>query len=230
MSGIALIVFDIAGTIIEDRDEVLSAFRRALTENNIEVEESDLKEWKGASKREVIRYFVAKSAGKGQFDAEQIYQQFRGLLEAAYRAKVSPIPGAHATFAWLREHGIQIATTTGFYREVRDLILDKAGWAKTFHANICSDDVSAGRPAPYMIFRAMEATATRDVRRVIALGDTPLDIQSAHHAGVRSVGVLTGSHGEERLRREQPDYIIPSIAQLADLIQGEFENRAAFRS
>jgi phosphonatase-like hydrolase len=160
MTGIELVVFDIAGTIIEDHDEVLSAFRRALMQNGIDAEEHELKEWKGASKREVVRHFVANSAGKGQFDAEHIYQQFRGLLEEGYRAKVSPIPGAEATFVWLREHGIQIATTTGFYREVRDSILHKAGWEKTFHANICSDDVSAGRPAPYMIFRAMEATAT----------------------------------------------------------------------
>ncbi|HVO63366.1 MAG TPA: HAD hydrolase-like protein [Terriglobales bacterium] len=227
MTGIELVVFDIAGTIIEDHDEVLSAFRRALAENGIDVGERELKEWKGASKREVIRHFVAKSMAKGQGDAEQIYDHFRGLLEEGYRAKVTPIRGAQASFARLREHRIRIATTTGFYREVRDLILNKAGWADTFHANVCSDDVSAGRPAPYMIFRAMEATAVPDVRRVIAVGDTPLDIQSAHNAGVKSIGVLTGSHGEQRLRREQPDYIVPSIAQLPDLIEREFANRAA---
>ena len=221
MNGIELVVFDIAGTIIEDHDEVLSAFRRALVENGIEVEELDLKEWKGASKREVIRHFVTERAGKIAADVEHIYGRFRGLLEASYRDTVLPIAGAQATFEWLREQKIRIATTTGFYREVRDLILNNAGWASTFDANICSDDVRAGRPAPYMIFHAMEATAVRDVRRVVAIGDTPLDIQSAHNAGVRSVGVLTGSHEEARLRREEPDYILASIAHMPGLIARE---------
>jgi phosphonatase-like hydrolase len=224
MAGIELVVFDIAGTIIEDHDEVLSAFRRALAANRIDVDESELKEWKGASKREVIRHFAASSAVKGQCDPEEIYRQFRDLLEQGYRVKVTPITGVQATFAWLKEHGIRLATTTGFYREARDLILNNAGWTGTFHANICSDDVSAGRPAPYMIFRAMEATGARDVRRVLAVGDTPLDIRSAHNAGVGSIGVLTGGHSEERLTREKPDYIVASIAELPDLMENGFGN------
>jgi phosphonatase-like hydrolase len=225
MTAIELVVFDIAGTIIEDHDEVLSAFQQALAENGIPVDERELKEWKGASKREVIRHFVESRAAKSQADAERIYIHFRDLLEAGYRGTVCPIAGAQETFAWLKEHGIRLATTTGFYRNVRDLIFNQAGWAGTFHADICSDDVSSGRPAPYMIFRAMEATGVQDVRRVLAVGDTPLDIQSAQNAGVRSIGVLTGSHGEERLRREKPDYVVASVAELPGLIEREFPNR-----
>ncbi len=82
-----------------------------------------------------------------------------------------------------------------------------------FAANISSSDVRQGRPAPFMIFRAMEATGVRDVRQVINVGDTPLDLQAGTNAGVsRVVGVLTGTHGEERLKREPHTHIIPSVA------------------
>lgn len=55
MSPIRLVIFDIAGTIIEDHGEVLSSFTLALMKNGIPAEENGLSEWKGASKREVIR-------------------------------------------------------------------------------------------------------------------------------------------------------------------------------
>ena len=50
-----------------------------------------------------------------------------------------------------------------------------------------------GRPAPYMIFRAMEAVGVTQWREVINVGDTPLDLQAGTNAGVLGVaGVLTG--------------------------------------
>jgi phosphonatase-like hydrolase len=225
MIPIKLVVFDIAGTIIEDHDEVLSAFRQALAENGVLARECELQEWKGASKQEVIRHFVAEQRrpGNAEADVDHIYHRFREILEAHYKVRVCPIAGADATFGWLLDHDIRIATTTGFYREVRDLILRQAGWEKTFHADICSSDVVLGRPAPYMIFRAMEATGVTDVRQVINVGDTPLDLQAASNAGVpNAIAVLSGSHGVERLAKEKHSHILPSIAELPALMRKEY--------
>jgi phosphoglycolate phosphatase-like HAD superfamily hydrolase len=69
----------------------------------------------------------------------------------------------------------------------------------------------------------MEATGVQDVRQVINVGDTPLDLQAGTNAGVRGVvGVLTGPHGEEHLKREPHTHIIPSVADLRALIEREF--------
>lgn len=226
---IRLVIFDVAGTIIEDRGEVVSAFQAALQKNGIAAGEDQLREWKGAAKREVIRRFVEQHSQasnstdpEGQMDGrvERIYSDFRKHLESHYlRQGVVPIPGAQAAFDWLRERGICLATTTGFYRQVSDLILQKAGWEKIFDANICSDDVPRGRPAPYMIFRAMEVTGVTDVAQVINVGDTPLDLQAASNAGVRGVAVLTGVHTAERLRQERHTHIVASVAALPGLFE-----------
>jgi phosphonatase-like hydrolase len=153
----------------------------------------------GASKREVIRHFVEHE-----------------------RTRIRPIPGAASTFAWCRERGIQLATTTGFYGEIRDLILDLCGWRDLFAANVSSSDVKRGRPAPFMIFRAMEASGMEDVRQVVNVGDTPLGLQAGPNAGVRGVvGVLTGSQGEERLKREPHTHLLPSVTELPSLIARE---------
>jgi phosphonatase-like hydrolase len=225
MPSIKLAIFDIAGTIIEDHGEVVRAFSAALRKNDIPFSEDELKRWKGASKREVIRHFLEQGrSNAGRTDiVETTYQCFRAELESLYARRLTPVNGAAATFAWCRDHGIQTATTTGFYREISGQIIQQMGWSDLFSANVSSSDVRRGRPAPYMIFRAMEETGVQDVREVINVGDTPLDLQSGSNAGVRGVvGVLTGAHDLRTLQREPHTHIIDSIAELPKLIEREF--------
>ena len=225
MPEIKLVVFDIAGTIIEDHGEVVNAFSNALEKNGIPFALDELKRWKGASKREVIRHFV-KQLGPKPDHAEKVeatYECFRAELLSLYAQGIKPIEGASATFSWCKKHDIRLATTTGFYREVSDLILERMGWREVFAANISSSDVRQGRPAPFMIFHAMEAAGVHDVKRVINVGDTPLDLQSGSNAGVRGVvGVLTGAHDEPSLRREPHTDILTSVAEIPALIMREF--------
>ena len=221
-SPIKLVIFDMAGTIIEDHGEVMSAFAGALRSNDIPFSADQLAEWKGASKRRVIRHFIERTGRPHDGElVERVHQCFRSELEEAYRKKLCPIAGAASTFAWCRERGIQLATTTGFDRDTSNLILDRTGWWHFFAANVSSDDVASGRPAPYMIFRAIEIAGIDDVHEVANVGDTPLDLLAGWNAGVRGViGVLTGLHTETRLRREPHTHIIPSIAELPALIEG----------
>lgn len=228
MPKVKLVIFDICGTIIEDNGEVMDAFCGALESNGLPVSPAEVIEFKGASKREVITRFVERRWGKeepgNKSRIDKAYRDFRAQLESSFsNGGVKPIPGAATTFAWLKTHGIACATTTGFYRSVTDLILKSAGWQDTFGANICSDDVKDGRPAPDMIFRAMEATGTTDVREVLNVGDTQLDLQAGKRAGVLGViGVLTGVHKEDRLLPELPSHLIPSVADLPSLIKAHY--------
>jgi phosphonatase-like hydrolase len=227
-STIKLVIFDVAGTIIEDHGEVLSCFARALRMNGIRADENALLEWKGASKREVIRHFIEQQPSANAASVEQrverAYRDFCRLIEDKYeKGGVVPTRRAADTFDWLTHRGIAIATTTGFHRALNNLILDQLGWRSRFSATVCSSDVPAGRPAPYMIFRAMKAANVSDVNAVVNVGDTPLDLQAGTNAGVRGVvGVLTGAHSEARLRREPHTHIVANVAELPFLLVSDF--------
>jgi len=216
---IELVIFDIAGTLIEDHDEVTLAFHKAFLENGIQVTREELREWKGGAKREVIRRFVeAQAQGKREEMIDKTFADFRRILETEYIKSLKPITGAEAAVRALRQRGVKTATITGFYRELRDTILSRLGWRDLFDANVSSDDVSCGRPAPYLIFHAMEATGVADVRKVMVVGDTPLDLQAATNAGTVAVAVLTGVHRESRLTREPHAHIVASVAEVPTLL------------
>jgi phosphonatase-like hydrolase len=225
MRTIRLVIFDIGGTIIEDNGEVLGAFGAALKGNGLDSTDAELRELKGSAKRDVIKKFVERTWGKDHAGNEgrihKAYADFRTELENKFsNGGVKPIAGATTTFSWLKARNILCATTTGFYKSVTDGILKTAGWQDIFAANVCSDDVKDGRPAPFMIFRAMEAARVGDVREVINVGDTPLDLQAGNRSGVLGViGVLSGIHKSDRLLRESPSHLIGSVADLPALIE-----------
>jgi phosphonatase-like hydrolase len=224
MGAIKLVLFDITGTIIKDKGDMVRAFSMALKKNGISVDEGELREWRGAAKREVIRHFAARQiGGKTEIAGrriDQIYDDFRSMLEAEFESHpIVPVGGAENTFAWLREHGILIGTTTGYHRKLSDILLNRLGWLDKFQVTVCSDEVALGRPAPYMIFRAMEATGVTSVAQVVTVGDTPLDLKAGANAGVRGiVGVLSGAHAAERLHKEPHTHILNSVAELPAVI------------
>jgi phosphoglycolate phosphatase-like HAD superfamily hydrolase len=74
----------------------------------------------------------------------------------------------------------------------------------------------------YGIFR-VTAAGVDDVKQVLNVGDTPLDIQTGHRAGVLgTIAVLTGVHNEARLLAESPKHSIASVAELPSLIESRY--------
>jgi phosphonatase-like hydrolase len=158
--------------------------------------------WRGASKREVLERLLARGGtGGGAAAVQTIYGRFRTLLEERLAgARPLSIPGVGDAFERLRSLGIRLALTSGFDRQVVANILAEVDWAALLDAWICSDDVARGRPAPYMIHRAMERCGVEDVCRVAVVGDTRLDLEAAWNAGAAwRIGVLTGAHDRRTL-------------------------------
>ena len=53
----------------------------------------------------------------------------------------------------------------------------------------------------------------------VYIGDAPEDIEMAHRAGMRAIGVLGGSPVPERLRAASPDALIETIRDLPVLLK-----------
>jgi phosphonatase-like hydrolase len=224
MKEIDLVIFDMAGTTVLDAGQVPDAFRTVLQAHGIEVTDEALRSVRGASKREAIHRFVERhfpgDPTETDRQTEDIFSAFRDHLSKSYtQGGVKPIPGAEQTFEWLRGRGIKVALNTGFDRTITDLLLQALGWDHhNVNAVICGDDVPQGRPAPFLIFRAMEATGTTSVHRVMNVGDTVLDLEAGRNAGVgKNIGVLSGAHSFEQLEKAPHTRLIPSVAEIPTL-------------
>ncbi|WP_433348147.1 phosphonatase-like hydrolase [Microtetraspora malaysiensis] len=232
---IELVVLDMAGTTVEEHGAVYEALAEAVTAAGGRPTEADIQRWMGASKREAITRLLAESTGHDPDEAtvDAAFADFRARLDKAYRDRPpTPLPGVPEALARIRAAGVKVALTTGFDREVTTELLATLGWrvapgaapvdvadGVVIDASVCVDDVPVGRPAPYMIFRAMEATGVWDVARVAVAGDTVRDLQAGTNAGARLVvGVLTGKLDAVGLGAERHTHLLPGVADLPDLL------------
>ena len=218
--SLKLVVLDIGGTLIGDHGEVPDAMLGAFSRKGITVTPQEFSGWRGASKRGMVKHFVEERGpitGRPALE-EAIYADFTATVSKAYQ-NVQPVPGAEKALQELAAMKLLLCTTTGFDRALTTQVFSHLGWQHYFVASITSDDVADGRPAPYMLFHAMEAAHVNDTAEVLAVGDTPLDLQAAANAGIAGVGVYSGAAPENRLRQEKSIAVLPSVADLPALIR-----------
>ena len=124
-------------------------------------------------------------------DVDRMYAEFIPLQAEALSNHGDVIPGVVETVESLRSRGVLVGATTGYNREMLNVVLKcsaKNGFVPD--AAVCAEDVAAGRPAPWMLFRAMEELCVFPANAVVAVGDTIPDIAAGLNAGVWTVGVL----------------------------------------
>lgn len=219
---IELVVLDMAGTTVDEHGDVYRALENAVKATGATVAAEDLQTWMGADKTEAIAALLELGgvAADPLVVARQ-FGEFRKLLAKSYAAHPPvALPGVEEALGLLKSQGIKVGLTTGFSHDVAGSILDMLGWGigdgELLDAVVTSDEVAAGRPAPYLIHRVMEATGVHNVRHVIAGGDTVVDLLAAHNAGVHPLGVLTGALCREELEEHPHEWILAGVRDLPE--------------
>jgi phosphonatase-like hydrolase len=224
VTSYALAALDMAGTTVDEGGLVYVALADAVAEDvGGPIPSELLSRWKGTSKEEAI---VGLLRGMGADDSKvhvlTVYKVFAARLEQAYTTTPpAPIPGVTEMFETLHRAGVKVALQTGYAAPVANSILAGLGWTVggTVDALVTSDTVAASRPAPYLVFHAMEATGVTDVRRVLTAGDTPNDLGAGMNAGAGFVvGVTTGSFTRSQLEAEPHTHILDSVADVPVLL------------
>jgi phosphonoacetaldehyde hydrolase len=254
LSAIGAVLLDWAGTTIDygslaPTQVFIEMFRR----RGIVITESEAREPMGMSKHAHIaallhmqrienlwrqRYGRAPTSD----DADAIYAEFLPMQKQTLAQHADVIPGVVEAIDGMRARGLKIGSTTGYTRDLIELILPlaaRAGYVPD--VVICADDVRAGRPAPWMNFRAAELLGVYPMERVLVVDDTPVGIAAGLAAGAITVAVtktgnamgcsqeqvdgLPGQELQQRLSEITAQfnavgahYIVESVADLPELL------------
>lgn len=205
--NIKLVIFDWAGTTIDHGCFApISAFIKAFKACGVDLTPQQARGPMGLHKQDHIRSLFQLEEIAAQWeslhqrawteqDVKHIYETFMPLQIEEAKLFTDLVPGLCETISILREQGIKIGSTTGYPRIVAEPVLEAAraqGYAPDF--SMCADEVPAGRPAPWMIYRNMEALGVYPPSAVVKVGDTVPDIEAGLNAGTWTVGLTqTGS-------------------------------------
>ncbi len=241
MAKISMVMFDLSGTTVQDDMGVRDCLYQAAVEFGLDTTPDEILLHMGTNKIHLYQFLIAREKGQEidfkdfeklkdpetYDDAKRIFDRYQEIMIEHYRKNVGEIPGASDTFRWCHDNGIKVATDTGFHHVVVEAIMEGLGWLRDGLVDLAVDVESVpgqiGRPAPFMLFHAMMQLNVQSVHEVIKVGDTPADMLEGRNAGCRGVvGVLSGPRPVTAWGKYWHTHVIPSVADLPDLIKSEF--------
>ncbi len=224
---IELVVFDLAGTTVNDNKDVHRVLKKALANFDVNISIEDANEVMGIPKPIAIEKLIRKRY-HGNVDIisdwiKEIHELFVEEMISFYKTDLSVTEkeGVSETFKKLQSHDIKVVVDTGFDRPITDAVLKRMGWVKNhlIDASVTSDEVLRGRPYPDMIYKAMELTGIRDISKVAKVGDTVSDLQEGNSAGCSVlVGVTTGAFAKEELEKVEHTHLIERIPEMIGIL------------
>ncbi len=123
-------------------------------------------------------------------DVEKMFAEFIPLQLACLADYADLIPGTVEAVQKFRSRGLKIGSTTGYMREMMELLLEEAkkrGYEPD--STVCAADVPAGRPEPWMCFRNAENLGVYPTEAIVKIGDTLPDIYEGLNAGMWTIGL-----------------------------------------
>ena len=241
MGKISMVMFDLSGTTVHDDTGVRDCLYKAAQEFNLDTTPDEILLHMGTNKIHLYQFLISKARGKKidvkdfekikdpetYDEAKKVFDRYEEIMIKHYRKEVKEVPGAADTFRWCHDHGIKVATDTGFHHEITEAIMDGLAWVQDGLVDLSVDvehiPGQIGRPAPFMIYYAMTQLDVQNIHEVIKIGDTPADMLEGYNAGCRGVvGVLSGPRPVTAWGKYWHTHVISSVADLPDLIESEF--------
>jgi phosphonatase-like hydrolase len=221
---IKMVVFDLAGTVINEKNLVYHTIYNVLVNAGYDVSHDTVLSV-GAGKEKFQAISDILQFEKVVISLEELsylYHKFLSALLISYeKMPVEGFPYAEELFTLLHRHQVLVVLNTGYNRSTAALLLEKVKWKIGLHYDllVTSSEVNNGRPAPDMILKAMNMLGLKDADKVVKIGDSCADILEGHaaHCGV-VVGITTGAQQRDELKKTKPHYIIDSLYEIPDLL------------
>ncbi|MFY9153461.1 MAG: phosphonoacetaldehyde hydrolase [Prolixibacteraceae bacterium] len=230
LKNIKGVIFDWAGTIIDfgciaPAQVFIEVFRR----KEIILSMSEARIPMGLAKKDHVRelfridtiqkqWIAEYGRTPSETDVEEIYAELEPALAAIVKDFCKPVPGAIELINSLKSQGIKVGTTTGYVEDMMNNILPHTSTAGLLPDSVVSSsEVSAGRPAPWMIYLNCEIMNVYPLSQMVKIGDTVADIQEGINAGMWTIG-LTKSGNElgltpEEAEKADPVWMMEQIAR-----------------
>ena len=217
MSKIALL-FDIDGTLLRARGLGTLAFRRALAD--VLKREFDLNglDWLGQTDGNVIRQLLSQNGfSQNKIDdlLPLIFEAYTAHFQDIVRERpneIFPFPHVKKLLDSLSSHAL--ALVTGNLMKTAFIKLKATGLDQYFPRGIGgfgSDDSHRPNLVPIAIER-MRAHYRRDFDKIVIIGDSHRDIQTARSAGTYAVAVATGHMDAASLASYCPDLLLDDFS------------------
>lgn len=249
------VIMDWSGTLIDKYGIVpTQAFSQTFAKRGLQVSFTEIRKHMGLRKDRHLSAILASPEVYPQFieqysrepngdDIKSMYNEYMTIQKQLIQENTEMIPVSVPAIEYFRRHfGLKIGVTTGYTKELVDIILPivaKQGFVPD--ASVAGDEVEKGtRPNPFMLYRALQIMNISPIRTVLKVGDTESDIVEGLASGCWTCGVsrysvymdcdnpdkdfeeywvpLHNKFSREKLQNAGAHYVVDSVANLPAVI------------
>ena len=187
------ILFDLDGTLIDSAPDIAIAVNELLAgEGHAALTLAEVRSMIGNGIRKLVeRAFAARGVTLEGDNLDALFETMLGIYGRHLTGETKLLPGAAQMLAAYSKAGVRIAVVTNKHEGFSRTILDALELSHHVHAVVGGDTGPTRKPAPDMLFHALELVGV-DVSRALMVGDSPADIDAAKAAGMPSVAVRGG--------------------------------------
>ena len=224
--GAAAVVWDLDGTLVDSAADIAMSLNRLLVENHLAaLDELRIRNMIGEGVAVLIRRgFAEHGDTPDRQRLEQLVARFLVIYSEVATASTRLFPGARQALKSLGDAGLRQAICTNKPESITRQVLAGLDIADYFDVVIGGDSLPRNKPDPLPLRTALEKLQAMPERSLM-VGDSAIDVQTAHAAGVR-VAFVTFGYGPEPPDTHRPDYRIDAFSELPAVVAGHSTGRA----
>ncbi len=225
-SGAAAVVWDLDGTLVDSAMDIATSLNRLLGENELAaLDDALIKNMIGEGVAVLIRRgFEAHGITPDGERLEQLVERFLVIYSEVATASTRLFPGAREALQTLSDAGLRQAICTNKPEAITRQVLAGLGISECFDVVIGGDTLPRNKPDPLPLRTALEGLDVTPERSLM-VGDSAIDVQTAHAAGV-CVAFVTFGYGPGPSHPHKADYLIDDFADLPAVVAGHSAGQA----
>lgn len=212
-----LVIFDLDGTLLNTIADLAAATNQALQYYGYPTHET-----------EAYRLFVGNGINKlferalpeGERTEENVLKirsQFIPYYDEHNADLSRPYPGISELLKTLQQQGIMIAVASNKYQAATRKLIAHYFPEINFVEVLGQREGIPAKPDPSIVNEIMTKAGVKQ-EDILYVGDSNVDMQTAHHAGVTAIGVAWGFRPRTELEALHPAHIIEKAEELLPLL------------
>lgn len=190
------------------------AWRQMTLEMGMDIPEDEFYQYEGMTGVATIALLADKYLGTtvGVEEAKSWYQKKADYFYS--HGQANPMPGAYEALSVLKNSEIRCILVTGSGQTslINKLEVDYPG-VFCRDKMVTSANVTHGKPHPEPFLKAVEMAGV-DTKECIAIDNAPLGVESAHRAGIYTIGVKTGPLPKQMLYNAGADKVVEGMMNM----------------
>ena len=228
-----LVLFDIDGTLLQSQHAGMHAMVDAFEELHIGKTFSfDGIDIAGRLDTLIWHDMVRRHEVSDDADSHEVFRETYRRNLAKRLQENNTVKAFHGVAELVdrlvQEPNVELGLLTGNYPATGRLKVEFAGLSHDhFTVNAFAGEGATRRDLPPIALRRYREKHGRDIERerVVIIGDTPHDVDCAHHNGCLCLAVATGQFTAAQLRECKADHVVESLSPVEPIVRWLLQHR-----